>query len=165
MNPRRQPFRSDQRGLAALEFALVAPILLIILGGITDFGLIMVGRSRLANGVAQGTQLALLTGAGVTASMLATSVQNGASRAGLAEMVTVTVSGPACYCVEGFPATLGSKSALSASNTCTGTCPALASGPGAFVTIVAKYTYRPLMPLYSLLSSPTVTQTTTVRLQ
>jgi Flp pilus assembly protein TadG len=165
MRARRQSFRADRRGLAAFEFALVAPILLIIVGGITDFGLIMVGRSRLANGVAQGTQLALLTGVGVTASAITTNVQGGANRAGLAETVTVTVTGPACYCPTGFPVTLGSKSALSADNICTGSCPGSASGPGAFVTIAAEYTYQPLMPLYSLLSSPTVAQTTTVRLQ
>jgi Flp pilus assembly protein TadG len=165
MNATRTLLRGDRRGLAALEFALVAPMLLLILGGITDFGLIMVGRSRLASGVAQGGQFALLTGAGVSAAAITTNVQNGATRAGLTETVTVTVTGPACYCVTSTPAALGSKSALSGVNTCTATCPANASGPGTFVTIAAKYTYQPLMPLYSLLSNPTVTQTTTVRLQ
>ena len=157
--------RRDRRGLAALEFALVAPMLLLILGGIADFGLIMVGRSRLANGVAQAAQLALLSGAGVSATSITTNVQNGASRAGLTEAVTVTVTGPACYCVTGTPASLGTKSTLSANYTCTATCPASATGPGTFVTIAAKYTFQPLMPLSALLSSLTIGQTTTVRLQ
>jgi Flp pilus assembly protein TadG len=140
-------------------------VLLLILGGIADFGLIMVGRSRLANGVAQAAQFALLSGAGVSATSITTTVQNGASRAGLTQAVTVTVTGPACYCVTGTPARLGTKSTLSASHTCTATCPASATGPGTFVTIAAKYAFQPLMPLSALLSSPTVGQTTTVRLR
>jgi Flp pilus assembly protein TadG len=157
-------FGSDRRGLAALEFALIAPVLLIILGGVSDFGLVMVGRSRLANGVAQGVQLALSTGPAATGAAISSAVRGGASRAGLAETVSVTVSGPACYCITGSPATLGTKSALSAGNTCTSTCPAPSTGPGAFVIITASYTYQPLMPLYSKLTTPTVTQTTTARL-
>ncbi|GAC1482360.1 MAG: hypothetical protein NVS2B11_07880 [Acetobacteraceae bacterium] len=153
----------DRRGIAALEFALTAPVLLIILGGIADFGLVMVGRSRLANGLAQGMQIALATGPGVTGASISAAVKAGVSRAGLAETVTVTVTGPACYCTTGSPAQLGSKAALSG-GACTSTCPAPATGPGAFVIITATYTYQPLMPLYSTLAAATVTQTTTARL-
>jgi Flp pilus assembly protein TadG len=161
---RMSRFRSDRRGLAALEFALTAPLLFMILGGVIDFGLIMVGRSRLANGLAQGLQYALSTGAGVKAADISAAVRGGSSRAGLTEVVAVSVTGPACYCVTGSPATLGTRSALSASNTCTSTCPVPANGPGVFVTITATYTYQPLLPLFSNLTSPTVTQTTTARL-
>jgi hypothetical protein len=124
----------------------------------------MVGKSRLANAVTQGAQLALFTGAGVTASAIRTNVQNGAARAGLTEAVTVTVTGPSCYCPSGAPPVLGSATALAAGNACTGTCPGSANGPGAFVTIVASYPYQPLMPLLSRLTTPTISESTVVRL-
>ena len=166
MNGYRPLSAGDRRGVAALEFALVAPVLLLLLGGVTDFGLVMSGKSQLANGVAQGVQYALLQGPGVSAANVKAMVQNGASRAGLAATVTVTITGPACYCVAGTPASLvASTPALSASYTCTVTCPSPAMAPGAFVTVAASYAYQPLMPFYSKLANTTVHETATARLQ
>lgn len=156
---------SDRRGVAAVEFALIAPMLLLLLGGVVDFGLIMSGRSKLANAVAQAVQTALLTGPSVTQATLRSVVQTGATNSGLTPTVTVTGS-PACYCVSGSPAALSSTStALSAQNTCTGTCPTGSTGPAVYVVVAASYVYSPLMPLYSQLSSPVISQTGTVRLQ
>ncbi len=166
MNGHRSSWAGDQRGVAALEFALVAPVLLLLLGGVTDFGLIMSGKSQLANGVAQGVQYALLQGPGVSAANVKAMVQTGSSRSGLKASVTATITGPACYCVAGQPAALVTSSpALSASYACTGTCPSPAMAPGVFVTIAASYVYQPLMPFYSKLANTTVHETATARLQ
>jgi Flp pilus assembly protein TadG len=155
----------DCCGVAAVEFAIIAPVLLLLLGGIADFGLVMIGRSQLANGVAQGVQYALLIGPSVSSSAVNTVVQTGAARAGVTATVSVHVTGPACYCVSGTPAALGTTStAMSANYTCTNTC-ANSTTPGAFMIINASYTYVSLMPLYSLLFNPTVSQSMTVRLQ
>lgn len=156
---------SDQRGVAAVEFAVIAPMLLLLLGGVVDFGLIMSGRSKLANAVAQAVQTALLTGPGVTQATLQSVVQTGSTNSGLTPTVTVT-GGAACYCISGSPAALSSTStALSAQNTCTGTCPTGSIGPAVYVVVAASYVYSPLMPLYSQLSSPVISQTVTARLQ
>ena len=72
----------DRRGVAAIEFAIVAPMLLMVLAGITDFGLIRTGKSQMANGVAQGIEYALLQGPGVTAANIISMVQAGSARAG-----------------------------------------------------------------------------------
>jgi Flp pilus assembly protein TadG len=166
MSGHRSSRAYDRRGVAAVEFALIAPVLLMVLAGITDFGLVEFGKSQLANGLAQGVQYALLQGASVTAANITTVVQAGASRAGLAPAVTVTVTGPACYCVSGTPAALVTPStALSASYTCTGTCPSPEVAPGVFVTIAATFVYAPVMPLYSQLASPTVHETAIARLK
>ncbi len=160
------PWLHDKRGVAAVEFAIVAPVLLMFLGGIADFGLLTVGKSRLANGVAQGVQYALLQGPSVTAANVQAMVQNGSARAGLSPTVTVVVSGPACYCVTGQPAALVTPStALTATYACAGTCPAPQAAPGAFLTITASYVYPALMPFYSKLANPTVSEAVTVRLQ
>lgn len=165
----RQPgvrWATDRRGIAAVEFALVAPFLLILLGGAADFGLLVAGKSKLANGVAQGIQYAFATGPAVTIANLRAAVQSGAARSGVMETVTVSVTGPACYCVSGSPAALSATSTpLSATNTCTGTCPTGATSPGAYVQVAATYTYQPLMPFYSGLVSTTVSETVTARLR
>jgi Flp pilus assembly protein TadG len=166
MNVPRSSWIGDRRGLAAIEFALVAPVLLALLGGTIDFGLVMSGKSQLANGIAQGVDYALLQGSSVTAASVKAMVQNGSSRSGLTPSVTVTITGPACYCVSGQPASLVTPSAaLSPSYTCTGTCPSPAAAPGAFLTITASYVYQPLMPFYSQISNTTVSEKATVRLQ
>jgi Flp pilus assembly protein TadG len=166
MNSPAVPRLMDRRGVAAIEFALVAPVLLFFLGGITDFGLLTVGQSQLANGVAQAAQYALLQGPSVSAANVQTMVQSGSSRAGLSATVTAVISGPACYCVTGEPAALVTPStALTGTFTCTGTCPTSEAAPGAFLTITASFIYQPLMPFYSKLASTTVPESATVRLQ
>lgn len=157
---------TDRRGIAIVEFALVAPFLLILLGGAVDFGLLMAGKSRLANGVAQGIQYALLTGPTVTIVNLRAAIQSGAARSGVKETVIVSVTTPACYCVSGVPAVLSAISTLlSATNTCTMTCPTGATLPGVYVKVAATYTYKPLMPFYSGLVNTTVSEAITARLQ
>jgi Flp pilus assembly protein TadG len=165
MTTLRPLWAADRRGVAAVEFAIIAPVLLLLLGGIVDFGLMMIGRSQLANGVAQGVQYALLIGPSVSSSTVNTMVKAGAARAGITATLSVQVTGPACYCVSGTPAALGTTStAMSARYTCTNTC-ANSTTPGVFMIIAASYTYAPLMPLYSELSNSTISQSVTVRLQ
>jgi Flp pilus assembly protein TadG len=159
------PFIGDRCGLAAVEFALVAPVLLLVLGGATDFGLIMSGKSQLANGIAQGVQYALLKGPSVSASAVQTIVQSGSSRAGISPTVSVTVVGPTCYCISGPPVALSASSALSSNYTCAGTCPVASTAPQAYLHIRASYNYEPLLPFYSQLASTTVTQAVIVKLQ
>jgi len=166
MNRPNVPSLMNRRGVAAIEFALIAPLLLFFLAGIVDFGLLTVGRSQLANGVAQAAQYALLQGPSVTAANVQAMATSGSSRAGLAATVTAVISGPACYCVTGEPAALVAPStALTATFTCTGTCPSPEAAPGAFLTITASFVYQPLMPFYSRLASTTVPESVTVRLQ
>jgi Flp pilus assembly protein TadG len=141
-------------------------VLLFFLGGLVDFGLLTVGQSQLANGVAQAAQYALLQGPGVAAANVQAMVQSGSARAGLTATVTAVISGPACYCVTGEPAALVTPStALTGTFTCTGTCPTPEVAPGAFLTIKASYVYQPLMPFYSKLANTIVPESATVRLQ
>jgi Flp pilus assembly protein TadG len=159
-------FRWDigRRGVAAVEFAIICPVLLSFAGGLVDFGLAMAGRSQLANGLAQGVQYALDIGPSVTAASIQSMVQAGAARAGLSPTVTVQVTGPACYCTSGSPVALVTPSTpLSGTYTCTGTC-ASGATPGAYAIISATFTYTPLLPFYSRLSSTTVKEAVTVRL-
>jgi len=166
MNTIGRTLPEDRRGVAAIEFAIVAPVLLMMLAGTADFGLIRAGKSQMTNGLAQGIEYALLQGPSVTAANVISMVQAGATRAGLANTVTVVVTGPACYCVTGFPAALVTPSTvLSGSFTCTSTCTAPAVAPAPFIIVTASYVYQPLLPFYSKLATPTVSETVRVRLQ
>jgi Flp pilus assembly protein TadG len=172
MNRHAPALTGNRRGVAAVEFAIIAPVLLLLLGGVVDFGLALATRSQLANGVAQGVQYALLTGPSVTGTSVQSVVRAAALRSGVTGTVTVTTTdssaahhaGPACYCVGGEPATLSAYATMSGTYTCTGTCPSPDMAPGVFLVITASYVYQPLMPL-SQLVTPTLSETVTVRLQ
>ncbi len=157
-------FYNSRKGLAAVEFAFIAPILAMMLGGIADFGLLINGQSQLANGVAQGVQYALFKGPSLTVATLKTVVSAGAGNAGLSPSVSVSVTGPACYCTSSTPVSLVTPStAMTGTYTCSGTCTGGVT-PGIYLTINATFSYVPLMPYYSTLATTTVTETTTVRL-
>lgn len=51
----RRP-RKDERGAAAVEFALVAPILLILLFGVIRFGFVMSEKATVANAAREGVR-------------------------------------------------------------------------------------------------------------
>src|SRR5260221_5149425 len=59
--------RRADRANAAVEFAVAAPLLTILLGGASDFGVAQFYRTSLANAVSAGTQYAFMTGTSVTA--------------------------------------------------------------------------------------------------
>jgi Flp pilus assembly protein TadG len=143
----------DQRGLAGVEFAMLAPVLLLLLGCLSDFALAFWSKGVLASSVAEGAAYAFVAGPSVSASAIQSVVGQKLSLPAAA----VTVTGPSCYCVSGTPAT-------SASQACGNPCPN-GSTPGTYVTISAQYTYTSLLPLYSHLASPVLVETTTARLK
>ena len=150
------PLRGDRRGASALEFALAAPILLILMGGLTDVGMLWRTRGKLAVAVDAGAQCAVLestnaTSANVKAAVLAATT--------LTPTPTVTVSAPACYCVS-----TGSSTSLSGA-TCGSTCPDTTTA-GSYMTISATYTYHSMMGYTSFTGLATnFTENATVRLQ
>jgi Flp pilus assembly protein TadG len=158
-------FRRGGRAVAAVEFALIAPVLMVILAGASDLGFREWSRSCLANAVAQGAYYAFRTGPNVSTTTVNTLVTNASTLAG----VTVnTIAAVACYCPTGTPAVLGSPV-----TPCTRACPAdvtLPAGilPGKYLVITATYQLTPIIPFYSILQTPTqktITEKATVRLQ
>jgi Flp pilus assembly protein TadG len=149
------PLRSDRRGASALEFALAAPILLFLMGGLTDVGMLWRTRGKLAVAVDAGAQCAVLestnaTSANVQAAVLAATT--------LTPAPTVTVSAQTCDCVS-------ATNTLSAA-TCGSTCPGTSVTTGTYMTISATYTYTSLMGYLSFTGvSTNFTETATVRLQ
>jgi Flp pilus assembly protein TadG len=143
----------DRRATAALEFAIVGPMLVAMLGGAADLGLSTVCRNQLAQAVGNGAQFAFKTGATVSAAAVQSMVQASSELSG----VVASVTGPALFCVGGSPAILTASSAGQ-------TCPD-GTAPGTYLSISAHYTYPQLMPLSSTFLNTALQQTATVRLQ
>ena len=149
----RAKYKSDRRGVSSIEFALACPTMLLLFCGLADFGLALWDKSMLANAVAQGAYYSFLSGTSVSSTTVKTFVQGASKLSG----VTANVTGPACYCMTGFPAAL-------ATATCGSTC-SDSTIAGYYVQITATYTYSSILPAYSTLNNPTLTEKTIVRLQ
>ena len=141
------------RGVAAVEFALVVPLVLLLFGGATDLGLAVWTRGILAGAVSQGAYYAFLSGPTVSPSAISTMVQNVTTLSGVSASATT----PATYCASGSPATL---TATPASDTC-----ADGTKPGTYTTITASYTMTPMLPAFTGLSASRMQESVTVRLQ
>lgn len=144
---------SDHRGLAGIEFAILAPVLLLMLGSVADFALAFWSKGVLASSVAEGAEYAFVAGPGASAFSIQSIVGQKLSLPAAA----VSVTGPNCYCVSGTPAT-------AASQVCGLPCPNGAT-PGTYVTISARYAYTSILPLFSELANPVLVETTVVRLK
>ena len=146
--------RHARSGVAAVEFALICPVLLMCAGGVGDFGLSLADQSRMASAVAQGAQYGYLNPSTATAAPIKALVIAGAALPG----ITVTVTTPAYFCV-----TTAAPPVLTTA-TATTTC-ADGTSAGYYVVISASYLYPALMPAYSMMVNTTLTEAVTVRIQ
>jgi Flp pilus assembly protein TadG len=149
---RLRHLRGCDRGVAAVEFALAAPILLGALVPVADLGIAFAKQQQLRQAVQAGTQYA------------ATHPWNQTSPADIASAVTaatpltgVSVSpSPAQQC--GCP----NGSAIAAA-TCGSSCSGGATA-GYYVVVSAQLTYTPVLP-YSLLGSRVLSAQSTIRVR
>ncbi len=153
MNNTLNGLTHDVRGNATIEFALGLSVLMVMLAGVVDYSLAFWTKGLLTNSVAQGIQSALLSGPQVSPS----SVQGIVRQRLNLSASNVNVWQPSCKCVSGMPATAMPQ-------ICGLPCPN-GTLPGTYITISAQYTYAPLLPAYSGLASPVITQTATAKLK
>jgi Flp pilus assembly protein TadG len=119
----------NERGAVAAEFALLLPVLLTILFGIIDFGMLMYGREIVTNATREGARAGITQGPpkltegaieAISYSYLATtgisaaSVDFEATGAGLANPATLTVSATYTYnfLIPWIPAIVGISNPL-----------------------------------------------------
>lgn len=158
INRLRAHLRRRLRGYAVVEFALIFPVILALIGGVADFGLYILARSRLADAVAYGTQYAFLSGTAAGANANINSAVTKVARATLSN-ASVSVTGPACYCTSGTnPPTLAAQS-------CNTNCSSTASLPGQYVIIQGSYVYSPIFPTTTVYLSATMYEHSVVRVK
>ena len=148
----RRLFGCD-RGVAAVEFGLAAPILLAILVPVADLGLAYSQDQQLRQAVQAGAQYAAIHPWNQNASTAIAAAVTAAT-----PLSGVTTS-PAPYQLCGCPNGSGVTTA-----TC-GTYCTNGQTPGYYVVIAAQLTYRPVLP-YSVLGSSTIlTAQSTIRIR
>ena len=175
-----------RQGTAAVELALIAPMMLILFAGMIDFARVYDQELALSGAVASGAQYALINVASINSSSAASLAvtlsgivanSNGAAWAG----ATVTVndgatsavtngatssSGTAanansCWCPTVAPA---AASPFGTVATCGSTC-AAGTLAGKFVTIAGTRTFSAIFGNYGLISNRTLHQSTIVQAQ
>lgn len=175
----------SRAGLAAIEFAFVMPIFLMLLVGAVDLGMMLFEDYKLDQAVAAGAEYAAVnpssvssSGGATLATSIATTVEDANATSWANDQVvvndgpSVTVtngtfsnSGTAsnadsCYCPTGSPPNWTWGSAQTCGASCSG-----GGTAGKFVTITATVSYTPLLTLYGIIGSRTLRQSATVETQ
>ena len=176
---------SESRGTAAVELALISPMLLILLAGIIDFGRVYRQEIELSSAVAAASQYALLNAANVNSSgaaRLAAAISGivaGGNGAGWGN-ASVTVNGGSTSTVTSGTTTAGGTASNADNSWCpTGTAASLSWGTavaggstcangttaGKFVTISGSRAFVAIFGGYGLIGGTTLHQSTIVQSQ
>ena len=147
---RHHSFFRDERGATALEFALVSPLLCVLLVGLIDYGMGYWQKMQVGNAARAGAQYAMASGWNQTA--ISTAVT---SATGLASISASPAPSQACGC----PSASSGIVAASCGSSCTG-----GGTAGTYVTVNASATYSPLLPYHGIAGTIALTTTNTVRI-
>jgi Flp pilus assembly protein TadG len=139
----------DGSGIAAIEFAVIAPVLILIFICLADLGLGISAKMQVDNAAQYGAQYALTNG--YNASAITAAVKNSS------DMSNLNVA-PALIC--GCPGQNGVLPRISCVSPC-----ADGSTPGSYARVSVTHTYVTLLPYPGLPSSFNLASQSTVRLQ
>jgi Flp pilus assembly protein TadG len=177
---RLRAFRRDRRGIAAVEFAIIVPIMMLIMVALIDFGLVLYVRFGLNETVSAAANYAIVGASKVSSSQGATLASDLVaimpSNVNVTAVVnngptatrtngTVVASGTAsnadsCYC----PSVSGSTVTWGSAVTCGSTCGTGGLG-GKFVALTASTSHSPLFGSYGLVQNGTVSTFSIVQVQ
>ena len=143
--------RADE-GVAAVEFAITAPLLILLLTGTVSFGLALRMKTEVGNAARAGAEYVALHGynqAGITAAAQNATPLSSVSVA--ASEVTASCSNPA-------------SGAITSAGGAT-TCSTTGSAPGTYVTVTAQMPYTLVLAPPGVAASSTLSATSIVRIQ
>ena len=96
----------NERGAVAAEFAILLPVLLLIVFGTIEFGMMMYGREVVTNATREGARYGIVAQAPpVSSAAMITQATNYLTGTGVSTG-SVTFSAPACCGATGTPVTL-----------------------------------------------------------
>lgn len=157
---RRPGFLRADGGASAVEFALLVPIMLLLLGVMLDFGFNLIMRFSVTQAVSMSSNYAVVNGTGVSASGGAALAQSLATLVPAEMDVAITVNnGPALSRTSGTAATSGTASSADkcycpslagaavnwgSAVTCGSACATGGGFAGKYVAITARQMYTPM---------------------
>ena len=134
----------DERGASAVEFALVLPILLLVVFGVIAYGFVFAAQLNLNSSARDASRAGVvqpLSGTGLTCLQIATQAKNSSSTIGLSpSKVTVVVSSPTAT---GTPTCTVAPNGSSSGSTTVKMCTGSTSGG----QLVVKISYPPKVPV------------------
>lgn len=140
---RGKPAQASERGAAAVEFALIAPVLIVMIFGMVDMGMAINAQAIVGNAAREGARAASFNGANVTAT---TNVVTSASSSLIGTAPTVSIT---CQAV---------------GTTTTIACSSAAAGDSVLVAV--SYTYKWLTPgVLGLPGQSTIFATSQMRIE
>jgi Flp pilus assembly protein TadG len=144
-----------EQGVALIEFAVVAPVLVTMVLGVLDFGLGFWFQQQVNAAADAGAAYAVSQG------FNSTSIENAIESGG----PTAIQASPAPTEVCGCPnATSGIVTSSPATPPCSGTC-SDGSTPGIYVTVNAQLSYTTIFPWPGIARPMTISSSQTVRIQ
>jgi Flp pilus assembly protein TadG len=170
----------SESGIAAVEFALLAPIMMLILGVMLDLGFNLITRFNVTQSLSVASNYAIIQGESVSSSGGASLAQSLLSLVPAEMDATITVNnGPVASRTSGSVTTSGSASnanicycpslnggtvSWGGSVSCGNTCP---SGglAGKYVALTAKQMYTPMFPVLSFVKSGWISTSALVQVQ
>lgn len=140
----------DTRGVSAVEFAILAPMLIFMAVATTDLGMGFYRRMQVESAAQAGAQYAMLHSFDATA--ISTAVTSATNYTGISASPTPTQ-------FYGCPSSTGITAASSNSTCSTG------NSPGTYVSVSAQATYSTLIAYPGLPNSYNLAATSTARIQ
>lgn len=139
----------DDRGISAIEFALVAPFLCAFILGVVDLGLGFQAKMAVTQAAQAGSYYAMINGYNTSGIQTAVASSTGTSG--------ITAPNPAqtCGCPSGTAVT---------TSTCGGTC-SNGQAAGTYVTVSAQYQYSTILSYPGLPSPMTLSSTSMLRIK
>jgi len=145
-------FSADRGGVAAIEFAMMAPTLVFLLMGIFDVGQMTYTSMQVRAAAHAGAQYVYANPSNCTASGISTAVTSATPS------LTVSAS-PTPVC--GIQACVTNNVLVTTANS---TCPS-GDPPGTYASISAKATFTPVAPWSTLILPTTITASSEIRYQ
>jgi Flp pilus assembly protein TadG len=148
---------SATHGSSAIEFGLLAPILIFLTIGVVDLGIGLYQKQQVQAAAQAGAQAALSGGASVntSAATFTTNIENAVSSATNLSSISASAA-TSCGCPSG--------TSVTPVNTC-GTACQSGANPNTYVTVGATATYKPLLSYPALGNSVTLHATAMVRIK
>jgi len=140
----------DIHGVAAIEFAIVAPMLVLAMVCTADLGLGIYRKMQVQNAAQAGAEYAIVHG--YVSASITTAVSNATTFSGIS-----ATPAPSQFC--GCPSSTGVTT-----TDCGGTCSG-GSSPGTYVSVGAQAKYTTILPYPIMPNSFTFNARSTVRIQ